>query len=158
VLNVFRMMGLLRGESIVTQSSGSLATEEVLKSGVRAQPDVSAVAARSRHETDVLLWNYHDDDVAASAAPIELEIEGLPQVTRALVEHFRIDATHSNAFEVWKAMGSPQQTPEKQYRELEAAGQLQLLASPEWVTQKNGGITLRFDLPRQAVSLVRVTW
>jgi xylan 1,4-beta-xylosidase len=158
VLNVFRMMGLLRGERIATQSSGSLATEEVLKSGVRAQSDVSAVATRGQHETDVLLWNYHDDDVAASAAPIELKIEGLPQVTRVLVEHFRIDATHSNAFEVWKAMGSPQQTSEKQYRELEAAGQLQLLTSPEWVTQKNGGITLRFDLPRQAVSLVRVTW
>jgi xylan 1,4-beta-xylosidase len=158
VLNVFRMLGLLRGERIITQSSGSLATEEVLKSGVRAQSDVSAVATRSQHETDVLLWNYHDEDVAASAEPIEVKIGGLPQVTSVLVEHFRIDATHSNAFEVWKAMGSPQQISEKQYRELEAAGQLQLLTSPEWVAQKNGGITLRFDLPRQAVSMIRVTW
>src|SRR5579871_3287083 len=47
VLNVFRMMGLLRGDWVVTQSSGSLASEEVLQSGVRAQSDVSAVATRS---------------------------------------------------------------------------------------------------------------
>ncbi|MBV8515479.1 MAG: beta-xylosidase, partial [Acidobacteria bacterium] len=161
VLNVFRMMGLLRGDRIVTQSSGSLPTEEVSKQGVRARPDVSAVATGSQHEADVLVWNYHDDDVVAPAAPIELNLGGLPPEAakrRVLVEHFRIDATHSNAFEVWKAMGSPQQTSEKQYRELEAAGQLQLLTSPEWVTQENGTITLRFDLPRQAVSLVRMTW
>jgi xylan 1,4-beta-xylosidase len=75
-----------------------------------------------------------------------------------LVEHFRIDATHSNAFESWKAMGSPQQPSQTQYRELEAAGQLQLLSSPQWMTEENGAITLRFDLPRQATSLVRVTW
>ena len=158
VLNVFRMMGLLRGDWVVTQSSGSLASEEVLQSGVRAQSDVSAVATRSQRETDVLVWNYHDDDVAASFAPVELNLEGLPRAKRVLVEHFRIDATHGNAFEAWKAMGSPQQPSEKQYRELEAAGQLQLLTSPEWVTQENGAITLKFDLPRQAVSLIRVTW
>jgi xylan 1,4-beta-xylosidase len=75
-----------------------------------------------------------------------------------LIEHFRIDATHSNAFEAWKTMGSPQQPTEKQFRQLEAAGQLQLLSSPEWTTEQNGGITLRFDLPRQATSLLRVTW
>ena len=83
---------------------------------------------------------------------------GLPATKRVLVEHFRIDATHSNAFEAWKAMGSPQQPSEKQYQELEAAGQLQLLSSPEWMTEEHGAITLRFDLPRQAVSLIRATW
>ena len=160
VLNVFRMMGMLRGERIATQSSGSLATDEVLKSGVRVQSDVSAVATRSEHETDVLVWNYHDDDVAAFPASIELKIGSFPSegAKRVLVEHFRIDATHSNAFEAWKERGAPQHPSEKQFRELEAAGQLQLLTSPEWVTQENGAITLRFDLPRQAVSLVRVTW
>ena len=77
---------------------------------------------------------------------------------RVLAEHFRIDATHSNAFEAWKAMGSPQPPSEKQYRELEAAGQLQMVSSPEWVKVEGGAVVLRFELPRQAVSLVRVTW
>jgi xylan 1,4-beta-xylosidase len=159
VLNVFRMMGLLGGERVEAQSSAALSTDEVLKSGVQGQADVSAVATRGPNEIGVLAWNYHDDDVAAPAAPVELKIDSIPPAAkRVLVEHFRIDATHSNAFEVWKAMGSPAQPSEEQLRTLGSAGQLQLLSSPEWVTQENGGITLRFDLPRQAISLVRASW
>jgi xylan 1,4-beta-xylosidase len=158
VLSVFRMMGLLGGERIAAQSYSALTTNDVLKSGVRGSADVSAVATRKEREAAVLVWNYHDDDLAAASAPVELKIDGLPPAKRVLVEHFRIDATHSNAFEAWKSMGSPQQPSRTQYRELEAAGQLQLLSSPEWMTEENGAITLRFDLPRQATSLVRVTW
>jgi xylan 1,4-beta-xylosidase len=117
------------------------------------------VATRKPNEIGVLAWNYHDDDAAAPPAPVDLKVDGLPTTAkRVLVEHFRIDATRSNAFEVWKAMGSPAQPSAEQFRTLEAAGQLQLLASPEWVTAANGALTLKFDLPRQAVSLVRVTW
>jgi xylan 1,4-beta-xylosidase len=159
VLNVFRMMGILGEERLDAQSSEALSTEDILKSGVRGQADVSAVATRKSNEIDVLAWNYHDDDVAEPAALVELKIDGLPAAAkRMLVEHFRIDAFHSNAFEVWKAMGSPLQPSEEQFRKLEAAGQLQLLSSPEWITSANGVLTLKFDLPRQAVSLLRVTW
>ena len=159
VLNVFRMMGLLDGERVEAHSSAALSTDEVLKSGVRSQADVSAVATRKPNETGVLAWNYHDDDVAAPAAAVEVKIDSVPAAAkRALVEHFRIDATHSNAFEVWKTMGSPLQPSGEQLRMLEAAGQLQLLSSPEWVTSTNGALMLRFELPRQAVSLIRVTW
>jgi xylan 1,4-beta-xylosidase len=159
VLNAFRMMGLLGGERVDAQSSAALTTDEVLKSGVRGQADISAVATRKSNEIDMLAWNYHDDDVAAPGAPTELKIDGIPaSAKRALVEHFRIDAMHSNAFEVWKATGSPVQPSDEQLRKLEAAGQLQLLSSPEWVTAANGALTLRFELPRQAVSLIRVTW
>jgi xylan 1,4-beta-xylosidase len=160
VLNTFRMMGFLGGERVDAQSSEALSTEEVLKAGVRSQADVSVVATRKPNEIDVLAWNYHDDDVAAATAPIELKIDGFPAgpTRRVLTEHFRIDGTHSNSFEAWKALGSPQQPSEKQYRELEAAGQLQMLSSPGWMTTEKGGLTLRFDLPRQAISLIRVTW
>jgi xylan 1,4-beta-xylosidase len=159
VLNVFRMMGLLGGERVDVESSAALSTDEVLKAGVRGQADVSAVATRKSNEIDLLAWNYHDDDVAALGAPIELKIDGVPPaVKRVLVEHFRIDANHSNAFEVWKAMGSPAQPSEGQFRMLEAAGQLEMLSSPEWVTATNGSMMMKFDLPRQAVSMVRVTW
>jgi xylan 1,4-beta-xylosidase len=55
-------------------------------------------------------------------------------------------------------MGSPQQPTPEQYAQLEAAGQLQLLTSPEYVNAKNGAVELRFNLPRLAVSLVQVSW
>jgi xylan 1,4-beta-xylosidase len=75
-----------------------------------------------------------------------------------LVEHYRIDADHSNAYTVWQQMGSPQQPTAEQYARLEAAGQLQMLGSPEWMGAKGGKLELRFDLPRQGISLVKVSW
>jgi xylan 1,4-beta-xylosidase len=55
-------------------------------------------------------------------------------------------------------MGSPQKPTPEQYAKLEAAGQLQLLRSPEWTTVKDGRIEMAFGLPRHGVSLVKVSW
>ena len=52
--------------------------EEIRDKGVRGAPDISALAARSARSATVLMWNYHDDDLPAPAAPITLTIEGLP--------------------------------------------------------------------------------
>jgi xylan 1,4-beta-xylosidase len=159
VLNAFRMFGLLGERRVVAKSSGALTAEEVVSGGVRGRADVGTIATRKANEVDVVMWNYHDEDLAAGAAPIELEVEGLPaSASRVLTEHFRLDATHSNAFEAWKRMGSPQEPTASQYRELEAAGQLQMLSSPAWTTTERGAIVERFELPRHAMSLVRVTW
>jgi xylan 1,4-beta-xylosidase len=87
---------------------------------------------------------------------VELVVEGVPS-DRALLHHYRIDADHSNSYEAWKKMGSPQSPTPEQYLQLEQAGQLQLLNSPEWVNRANGRVTLRFSLPRQGVSLLRLT-
>ena len=75
-----------------------------------------------------------------------------------LVRHYRIDRDHSNAYTVWKEMGSPQNPTPEQYARLEAAGQLQLLTSPEWIGAKDGQVELSATLPRQAVSLIQVSW
>ena len=160
VLNAFRMFGLMRGQRVEVKSSASLDTDRVLREGVRTEPDIRAIATRNDNdrEVDVLVWNYHDDDVAAQPASIELSISGLPsEMSHALVEHFRIDADHSNAFTAWKRMGSPQHPTPEQYKQLESAGHLQLLTSPEWIGT-NGASNLQFELPRQALSLIRIRW
>ena len=51
-------------------------------------------------------------------------------------------------------MGSPARPTPEQYGELERSSNLALLGSPEWVRPANGALTVRFALPRQAVSLV----
>jgi xylan 1,4-beta-xylosidase len=159
VLNTFRMFGLLGGNRVQVTSSSALPTEDLVLNGVRGQPDIKAIATRTDHGIQILLWNYHDDDLPASAAPIDLSIEGLPpDAKRALSEHFRIDAHHSNAFTAWKEMGSPQSPSTAQDEQLEAAGQLQLLSSPAWISIAQGAAHLQFDLPRQGVSLIRITW
>lgn len=159
VLNAFRMFGMLGGERVQVASSGALSTNDVVLNGVRARPDINAVASSTDHGIQILIWNYHDDDVPAPAAPIDLTIEGLPpDAKRALSEHFRIDAQHSNAFTAWKNMGSPQSPSHVQYEQLQGAGQLQLLNSPAWISLDHGAAHLQFALPRQGLSLIRIAW
>ena len=159
VLNAFRMLGLLGNERVTVTSSGSLATEEVVRSGVRGLPEVNAIATRKNQEVEVLVWNYHDDDVPFPASSVTLSINGLPAgAKRGLLEHYRIDADHSDAFTAWKEMGSPQSPSESEYKRLESAGQLQPLNSPAWVDIVQGRIQLRFALPRQGLSLLRLSW
>ena len=159
VLNAFRMFGLLGETRTSSTSSGALSDDEILREGVRDQADTNAIAARGKREIEVLIWNYHDDDLPAPATAIRLAISGLPTgLQRGLLEHFRIDGNHSNAFAAWKEMGSPQLPSPDQYSRLEQAGQLQMLNSPEWLPIKEGTAVHEFLLPRHGLSLVRLSW
>jgi xylan 1,4-beta-xylosidase len=159
VLNVFRMFGMMRGDRIKTESSGAIGLDGILRSGVRGKPDVDSFATRSGNEIAVLAWNYHDDDLPAPGSPVRLAVAGVPaSVARVLLRHYRIDQDHSNAYTVWKQMGSPQDPSPEQYGKLEAAGQLQLLESPQWVWPRDGKVEAAFTLPRHAVSLIQLSW
>jgi len=155
VLNVFRMFGLMGGSRVTVESTGEVGLEEIKRDGVRGRPDVSALANLRDRKVCVLAWHHHDDEVPGPDAAVELSLTGLPVGgTPVLLEHFRIDREHSNAFEAWKRMGSPQDPTPGQFAELQRASDLALLGSPEWVRPKDGKLTIRFTLPRQAVSLL----
>ncbi len=159
VLNVFRMAGLFSGNRVATGSSAQTPVDQILNSGVRAQPDIDAFATKSERQAAVMLWNYDDDDLPAADAQVAVKIVGIPAgVRRVLLEHFRIDQTHSNADTAWKAMGSPQNPTPQQYAQLKAAGQLELLTSPQWLDVVAGSVTVATSLPRQATSLLRLQW
>jgi xylan 1,4-beta-xylosidase len=158
VLNLFRMAGLMSGDHVKTESSGAAGVDGILQSGARGVGDIDALATRAQRQIAVLVWNYHDDDLPAAPAMVTLALAAIPAAGPVLVEHYRLDDTHSNSYTVWKEMGSPAQPSPEQYARLETAGQLQLLGSPEWAAVKDGGLSLRFALPRHAVSLLRVEW
>jgi len=159
VLNVFRMAALMSGERVATSSSGQVPLDAILSAGVAKSPDVDAIATRDGHQAAVMLWNYHDDDLPADGAAVEVTIKGIPaEVKKVLLEHYRIDDTHSNSHSAWKAMGSPQTPTAEQYTRLQEAGQLELLHSPEWLEVHAGKVTIGTNLPRQATSLMRLTW
>jgi len=159
VLNSLRAFGLLGGERVQATSSGALSTDDVVADGVRGRPDINVIAARKNHELEILVWNYHDDDLPAAATPVDLTISGLPaEVHRALLETFAVGSTHSNAFAAWNKMGSPQVLSAEQHDELESAGQLQLVNSPAWTPIENRSLHLQFALPRQELRLLRISW
>lgn len=159
VLNVFRMFGKMSGRRLTVESDGAIPLDAMLAEGVRGKPDVSALASLDGDRLCVLAWHYHDDDLPGSPAQAEVVLDGLPRyVKKARLQHFRVDAKHSNAFTAWKRMGSPQQPTKAQYASLEKSGQLEPLRAPQPVPIKNGTAAIRLTLPRQAVSLLVLTW
>jgi xylan 1,4-beta-xylosidase len=151
------MLGRMLGDRVAVESTGALPLDLVRDAGVRDRPDVNALASRSERTISILVWNYHDDDVPASSADVELLVDGV-QGKSVEVTHQRVDATHSNAYEAWKRMGSPQPPTKAQYDALERAGRLQALEPSRRVRIEDGRVRVAFALPRQAVSLVRLTW
>jgi xylan 1,4-beta-xylosidase len=159
VLNVFRMFAKMRGQQIEAQSSGAVSLDEMMRKGVRGQPDVAAIASVESNRVSVMVWHYHDDDVAGPIANVELKLSALPfKEGNARFEHFRIDEEHSNAFTAWKRFGSPHALSPTQYARLEKAGHLATLNDAQSVRIENGSATVKLNLPRQAVSLLQLTW
>ena len=157
VLSVFRMFGMMSGDRVAVSGGSGYHARRIVEGSVRAGPDINAFAARAGNEATILLWNYHDNDLPAEPARIELAVGGIP-ARRALLHHYRIDGEHSNAYEAWKRMGSPQNPTAEQHAELERASELALLASPLWLDVTEGTLATEVALPRQGVSLLRVSW
>lgn len=181
VLNVFRMFGMMQGERV--EVSGTILEskpgsdekpepgnsskpadgfaydfEKILQSSVRGdRPDINAIAAKEDDTATVMIWNYHDDNIKTAASPVDVKLKGIP-ADQVLLHHYRIDDEHSNAYQRWLEMGSPQNPTKQQVALLEKASELQLFASPRWVKTKNGEALIQMELPRQGVSLLRLSW
>jgi len=159
LMNFFREAGLLGGEQVAATSSAAMPAESIVESGVRERPEIGTVATKSGNAAAVMLWNYADDDVGGDAEPVKLTMQGVAAtVRRALVEEYRIDGNHSNAYTAWQQMGSPREPSAEQMIQLKAAGQLQLAGSPQWVTVNAGKAEVEMQLPRESVSLIKVSW
>ncbi|HEX8297440.1 MAG TPA: hypothetical protein VF593_14135 [Chthoniobacteraceae bacterium] len=159
VMNVFRMFGKMSGQRLPVESSATVPLEVVRKTGVREAADVSAMASLDQKKLSVMTWHYHDDDVAGPVADLEIALTGLPVPNgNARIQQFRVDAEHSNSFEVWKSIGSPQQPTPEQYARLEKAGQLAAAGPASTIAVKDGAATLKVSLARQAVSLFVIEW
>ncbi|MFY7828435.1 MAG: GH39 family glycosyl hydrolase [Flectobacillus sp.] len=157
VLNVFRMFGMMEGNRVEVKQNLAYDFKKVRDQSVREAADINALASKGTNSAGVMVWNYHDDNVPAPDAAVEISVKGLPAGKVALL-HYRIDKENSNAYEVWKTMGSPKQPTAEQIAILEKAGQLQLLTSPEWITPKNGETQIKMKLPRQGVSFLHFKW
>jgi len=136
------------------------ATADIIRAqNVRNKPDVSALAGLDKNKLAVLVWHYHDDDLAGPAAAVDLNLDGLPYANgTATLTQYVIDADHSNSYEAWKRMGEPEQPSPEQHAKLEAAGKLAELDEPKSAAVQNGAAKISLNLPRQAVALLVFTW
>ena len=160
VFNVFRMFSQMGAQRVAATSDGAVDLDAMMKTGVRDKPDVGALASRDANRLTLLAWHYHDDDVAGPDAAVTLSLEGLGlKQGKAKLQHFRIDAAHSNAFTAWQRLGSPAAPSPAQYEQLQTASQLTPLAgAPASLDVAGGRASLQIALPRQAVSLIVIEW
>jgi xylan 1,4-beta-xylosidase len=156
VLNVFRMLSKMGGRRVATVSTGEISLEDIMRDGVRGTPDVGAITSLENGRLSILLWHYHDDDIAGPDARVSLHLRNLPPsaaIARAV--DYRIDQTHSNAFATWQALGSPPAPNPLEYARLQAAGRLATIEDiPQEVSVRGGASTVEVVLPRRAVSLI----
>jgi xylan 1,4-beta-xylosidase len=157
VLNVFRMLGMMEGKRLMVKSNDEINAEDIITNGVRRKKDINAIASKNGNTLSILVWNYNDENIIGKPSPVHLTISSIGS-KEVLVHHYRIDQQFSNSFEKWKTIGKPQNVSDEQYKELEKAGQLQSLTSPEWEKTNNGTLDLKFDLPDQGVSLMQLAW
>ena len=157
VMNVFKLFAMVRGTSIPAISDHQLALDSIMATGVRGPADVGSVAARDGDRIAVLIWHYHDDDLAGPDASVHVDLAHLPPAFRAgaRLTEYRVDRDHSNAYAAWLAMGSPEAPNAAQRAALIQAAKLATAGAenrPLSVIGKGAGIDL--TLPRQGVALL----
>ena len=158
VLNVFRMFGKMSGKRVEVTGSRMYPLRTFVDSSARGpQTDIGGLAAKDTKAASVMIWNYHDMDIQAAPEPIAVSFTGL-KATNVTLTQYLIDATHSNSYEVWKKMGSPQNPTKEQIATLEKAGMLETVGKPQKLAVKNGNLTINTSLARQGVALLKLDW
>lgn len=158
VLNIFRMFGKMAGNRVEAVSNRMYPLKTAIDSSIRgAQTDIGVLASKGENTAAVMIWNYHDDDKQGAAEAISVSIDNIPSKTVTLM-HYRIDNEHSNAYEAWKKMGSPQNPTNSQIAVLQKAGQLQSIGDAQQLNTRSNNLTLNISLPRQGVSLLKIDW
>jgi xylan 1,4-beta-xylosidase len=162
VLNAFRLMGMLCSRSgppfgnwVETTSSGALPLDRVVAQSVTGSPDVNSVATRSGSQVDILAWDYHDADVDAPEARLQLRVDGL-KGKAVLESEFRVDGSHSNAYRAWQQMGSPPQPTPEQFQKLEAAGNLEQTVQSHRLALRDGSAEIDLNVPKEGIVLIRL--
>lgn len=156
VLNVFRMFGLMKGNRVQVTGNRMYSLQQFTDSSVRGTTDIGGLATKDEHSASILIWNYHDEDISKGSEQVSLRLSGL-QAGKVKMTEYRVDQLHSNSYERWKEMGSPQQPTVKQVKQLEKAGQLYRIKKSKKI-DINETALINIDLPRQAVVLLQLSW
>lgn len=153
VLNVFRLFAQLGETKLATTNNAQVPLDVLMKNGVQGDADIGSIATRTADgKVALLVWHYHDDDVAGPDAQIKLSLNGI-KGKPAQAKLWRVDGDHANAFSAWKKMGSPQSPNQDQYKQLEAASVMHAETLPV-ATGQRGGASVDLRLPRQGVALI----
>ncbi|MBB3474733.1 GH39 family glycosyl hydrolase [Sphingomonas sp. BK345] len=159
VINTFKLFAKMSGRYVSARSDHQVSLDSALSDGVRGDADVGTVATRDGTRVAVLVWHYHDDDIAGPAATVRLRLRDLPRAYGggATLTQYRVDESRANSFAAWQKMGSPLAPSDAQRTALKQAAALDAIAPAERVVVRRGAGEIAFTLPRQGVSLLVLT-
>jgi len=126
---------------------------------VRGEPDIDGMATLNGATLQVLVWNYHDDLVAAPTTPVHLAIKVPPSFgTSVKVSDLRVDESHGDAYTVWVSQGMPTSPSAAERLALQQAMEPAPLApNGTLAVSASGFVDLEIGLPRFGVSLLTLT-
>ncbi len=116
--------------------------------------DLGALGSRRGDDLAVMVYHSRDRIASDGCEPVSLTFTGLELGEYRLV-HYRIDEQHGDPFTAWASAVHPSSRPDKtMYARMREQQELQRLDDPRDVTPDGGKLTIEFDLPLHAVSLV----
>ncbi|KAI9659008.1 MAG: hypothetical protein M1821_001968 [Bathelium mastoideum] len=161
ILNLHRMLGKISGTRVQAMSSGQVPLESAIVNSINgSMTDTGALASfnQTTNTLFIFVWHYHDDNLPKPDSEVTVKVRNLPSGDCAAnITHYRIDNQHSNSYQKWLQMGSPQDPTSQQYSELKQAGMLQTLSEPDdkrKVRIEKGEAQVDFELPIHATSLL----
>jgi xylan 1,4-beta-xylosidase len=156
LMNAYRMFARLGSTRLPATSDRSWHVEDLDRTAPGACPEeIDVLATRSEEgEIAVLVYRRTDDQYQTDDldAKVTIEINNLSNAPRTL-EHYRIDADHSNAHTVWQSLGSPQDPTPEQLTAVHARMGLEEAPLPEVNVAGSTGI-VNLELPLGSASLL----
>jgi xylan 1,4-beta-xylosidase len=143
--NAFKLMHML-GTTRLACTGGTGANDGV---------DGFATLSADGSQVTVIMYNFFKTLNSGNENTINLTINSLPLVGNLKVTHYRIDETHSNAYNTWVKQGKLVSPSAAQWDEMRTASNLAQL-EPEAVYNNTGGnaYTKSIVMPPQSVSML----
>jgi xylan 1,4-beta-xylosidase len=146
--NAYKLLHLMKN-SVLSTSGGTTASP-----GVNLAATVSA-----GNDTICILVYDHVDNPNGNSATVDsvtLNISNIP-FAKAKIEHWVVDRTHSNAYQTWVGMGSPEKPTASQWTSIATASELAYYDTPSTVNIVNGAFTKKFAQNLYSVGLIQLT-
>jgi len=122
---------------------------------------IDALASRDdAGRVAVVAWNAAIDSTQANGNPLldrhmTVELDGL-EASAYRLRHRRVDREHSNLAADWAAMRGAAWPSDEQWGRLRTANRLAELEPERLVRPSDGALSLDFDLPMPAISLLEL--
>ncbi len=115
--------------------------------------DVGIFPTARRGQVAVLVYSYDTDHKRTGSSHLTLNLKNLP-FKNACLAYYVIDENHSNAYELWKRLGSPQNPTAEQIQKMRNGQELELGAPLRYTTVDSFSFNAAVPLHSSALLLI----